>query len=78
VLYFAAGLAFFMPYENWNFTEATYFLMQTVTTVGYGDVVPENNLSRVMTCVFAAVGVAAVAGIFSEIMYQIFCIHRDR
>jgi hypothetical protein len=31
-----------------------------------------------MTCLFAAVGVAAVAGIFSELAYQIFCVHRDR
>jgi hypothetical protein len=34
LIYFALGLAFYMPYEGFNFTKTMYFLVQTVTTVG--------------------------------------------
>lgn len=35
LIYFGAGLAFYMTYEGYNFTTTMFFLVQTVTTVGY-------------------------------------------
>ena len=34
VIYYGAGLAFYMTYENFHLTETIYFLTSTVTTVG--------------------------------------------
>mmetsp|Transcript_23763 Transcript_23763/g.30948 ORF Transcript_23763/g.30948 Transcript_23763/m.30948 type:complete len:393 (+) Transcript_23763:24-1202(+) len=78
LVYTAIGLGFYMPYEGLNFTKTIYFLTQTITTVGYGDVVPTDNVSRIVTCIFMVFGVITVAASFSELMYQIFCVHRDR
>ena len=78
VIYFGAGFAFYVPYEGFHFTDTVYFLTQTITTVGYGDVVPSDNVSRMVTVLFIIVGVTSIAAVFSEMIHQIFCVHRDR
>ena len=35
--YFLMGLLFYTQHEKWSFTDAVYFCIVTVTTVGYGD-----------------------------------------
>ncbi|VDK48407.1 unnamed protein product [Anisakis simplex] len=40
---YTAGGAFLMQlWENWTFMEAFYFCFVTVTTIGFGDIVPQN------------------------------------
>ncbi|GMH51479.1 hypothetical protein TL16_g01021 [Triparma laevis f. inornata] len=38
----AIGLA-----ERWSFVDSVYFAVQTVTTIGYGDVSPETTAGKV-------------------------------
>ena len=35
-----------------------YFGVTTFTTVGYGDIVPDNDIARIFTCIYALSGVA--------------------
>jgi hypothetical protein len=78
LVYFGAGFGFYMGAESMNFTKTIYFLTQTITTVGYGDAIPKNDVARIVTCFFMIFGVVGVAAVFSELTYQIFCVHRDK
>jgi hypothetical protein len=39
-LYLAAGAGLFMLWEDWSFFEGFYFCFVTMTTIGFGDLVP--------------------------------------
>ena len=40
---------FFHRVEGWSYLDATYFSVMTVTTVGYGDLHPTNDVSKIFT-----------------------------
>lgn len=66
--YFIVGwIAYCFLFESFTFTEATYFLMVTLTTVGYGDLTPTSQSSRLFTMFFILFGIAIVAVALVEI-----------
>mmetsp|Transcript_47509 Transcript_47509/g.107698 ORF Transcript_47509/g.107698 Transcript_47509/m.107698 type:complete len:111 (-) Transcript_47509:149-481(-) len=73
VAYFGLGLAFYMGYSSWRLTETVYFLTATMTTVGYGDVLPSKPRAGevYVTCLFVVFGVVCVGAVFSEIAFQV-------
>ena len=60
VIYFAIGCAVYMHYEGWNLTDAIYFQMVTVSTVGYGDFSPSTDAMRVFTVFWILIGIIVV------------------
>ncbi len=44
--------------EGWSFIDSLYFTSVTITTVGYGDLHPSSDISKVFTIVLALSGVA--------------------
>ena len=46
--------------EDWSFVESLYFSTATVTTIGYGDIHPTNDASRLFTVGYALLGVGIV------------------
>ncbi|MCX6818305.1 MAG: potassium channel family protein [Candidatus Aenigmarchaeota archaeon] len=46
--------------ENWSWIQAFYFSVTTLTTVGYGDIHPTTDLSRLFTAGYILTGVAIV------------------
>ncbi|BES72327.1 hypothetical protein RE428_33450 [Marinobacter nanhaiticus D15-8W] len=52
-----AGTLFFSLAEQWSFADAFYFSVITLTTVGYGDLVPTTELTRSVTAIFVLCGV---------------------
>jgi hypothetical protein len=54
---------------GWSFVDSAYFMVQTITSIGYGDLVPENDRQRieVTTYMLLALTIAAIAvGIMME------------
>jgi hypothetical protein len=45
---------------SWSFVDAAYFGIVTATTVGYGDISPQNPGARLFACFFAVIGVGAI------------------
>lgn len=69
-IYLATGsLCFYLVSDQLNGTktneaiDALYFCIVTVTTVGYGDLVPGSTLAKLLACVFVFSGMA-VGGLF--------------
>jgi voltage-gated potassium channel len=52
------GTVVYRYMENWTWIQSFYFSVVTLTTVGYGDMHPTNDVSRLFTAFYIIVGVA--------------------
>ena len=50
-----------------NFSDAIWWTISTVTTVGYGDIVPNSIAGRIMGMVLMVVGIGVMAGFISQV-----------
>ena len=53
--------------EDWSWTESFYFTVCTLTTIGYGDLHPTTDPSRIFTAIFALAGVGVAFGSFGAL-----------
>ena len=53
----AVGTVAYHQIEGWSWITSFYFTVATLTTVGYGDIYPTTELSRLFTACFALAGV---------------------
>jgi voltage-gated potassium channel len=58
--YLIMGTVFFHLAEGWRFVDAFYFTGTTLTTVGYGDLHPTHDLTKVVAVLFAFSGIGIV------------------
>ena len=67
------GLAttFYRFVEGWSWIDSLYFTVVTLTTVGFGDVSPTSNFSKLFTILLILVGVAAVLGFLEYVMRKV-------
>lgn len=56
----AIGTFGFHLLEGWTFADSLYATLQTVTTVGYGDVTPKTIAGRIFASIYMFVGVGTV------------------
>jgi len=63
-----AGVVGYMWFENISFIDALYMTVITVSTVGYGDMVPIHTSGKIFTVFMVLVGVGYVMYMFSKIM----------
>lgn len=68
LLILLVGTLFFMLTEGLSFGDAIYLAITTITTVGYGDLVPLTKLGRLTAIVMMVAGVGTALYIFSAIM----------
>lgn len=61
------GTTTYHALEDWTWIQSFYFSVVTLTTVGYGDLAPSNDGSRLFTSVYILVGVG-IAITFLTIM----------
>ncbi|ODS36736.1 hypothetical protein BEH94_04265 [Candidatus Altiarchaeales archaeon WOR_SM1_SCG] len=60
------GTAAYHFIEGWTYIDSFYFAVSTLTTVGYGDIVPSTNGSKIFTAFYVLVGVSMFFyGLFS-------------
>lgn len=58
--YIALGVIFYTQVEEWSFVDALYFTITTLTTVGYGDVVPKDDSGKLFTAFFILLGLCLI------------------
>ncbi len=49
-----------MEGQNWTYLDSFYFSAMTLTTIGYGDLSPSHDMSKLVTVFYAFFGVALV------------------
>ena len=52
------GTLLFHRLEAWSWVQAFYFSVATITTVGYGDLYPTTDLSRIVVSIYILSGVS--------------------
>ena len=70
------GTVFFHFIEGWGWIDAYFFTVITLSTVGYGSLVPQTVVGKLGTTLFIFVGL----GLFSLAIHQFsdFTLHRRR
>ena len=73
--YMIFGTIFYHIEENWSYLNSFYFSGITLTTIGYGDLTPVSNLSKIITVIFAFSGVGIVLYSLSSLVEGYFHHH---
>ena len=47
------GTIFYAHHEHWRYVDAFYFCVMTMTTIGFGDLTPTTDLSKIFTVLYA-------------------------
>ena len=72
VLVLLIGTLAYHNLEGWGYVDSFYFTGMTMTTVGYGDLHPTTDLSKIFTVFFAFAGVGVSLFALSLIAAQYF------
>lgn len=63
----SVGIIGFMFIENMSLTDAIYFSIVTMATVGYGDIHPQTDIGKILTLIIIIGGVGAFFGVIASI-----------
>ncbi len=55
---FITAIVVYHDLEGWDWIDAAYFAASTITTVGYGDLTPTNDKSKLFTILYMLIGVS--------------------
>ena len=67
-LYLLAGTTVFSLLEGWSYPDSLYFSMVTLSTVGYGDLVPKTPYAKAVCCIFILIGVSLVSASMGAVL----------
>ncbi len=65
-IYFIA-IYLFEIYEGWGLLDSVYFVTSTISTVGYGDLVPQSSEGKIIAVALMWVGISVALYIISNI-----------
>jgi voltage-gated potassium channel len=66
----AHGTIFYWRFEDWSFIEALYFSVVTLTTVGYGDLTPTSDGTRIFTIIYIFSGLGVLVALLTAVAQQ--------
>ena len=73
------GTIFYHNIEGWRYLDSVFFTVVTITTVGYGNFVPQTDIGKVFTIFFIFSGIGVAFYTISLITRYIYSIEiRDR
>lgn len=61
------GMTFFHLVEGMSWLDALYFSVVTLTSVGYGDFVPETAIGKIFTMLYIVLGIGLFIAFFTEL-----------
>ena len=67
ILLLILGTVMYHRLENWTYISSFYFSVATLTTVGYGDLAPTHDISRLFTAGYILIGVTVAIASLSTI-----------
>ncbi len=67
VLVLLLGSMVYQNVEKWSYLDSVYFLVVTMTTIGYGDIAPVTNTGKIITIFASFFGIAMVFYMISVI-----------
>ncbi|MBU2577092.1 MAG: potassium channel family protein [Nanoarchaeota archaeon] len=72
IILLVGGIYFYSSVEEWRYIDSAYFTVATVTTVGYGDFVPETDIGKIFTMFFSFFGIGMALYFFTLVGRYIY------
>jgi len=72
----STGAVFFHLTEHLSWVDAFYFCTVTLTTVGYGDIVPVTDTEKIFTIFYILIGIGIIAT-FANLLIKSNTLRRD-
>ena len=66
-LLLVSGTMFYWSVEDWTLIQALYFSVVTLATVGYGDLTPTSDFSRIFTIIYIFIGLGVLVAFLSSL-----------
>lgn len=63
------GMVFYHFVEKFDWVNSFYFCTITLTTIGYGDIVPKTNPGKIFTSFYALIGIGII-GFFANVLVK--------
>lgn len=63
-----SSVIFYVSVEGWSIVDSLYFSVMTISTIGYGDLTPTTDISKLFTIVFALLGIGVFVAIVTKIV----------
>ena len=67
IMLLVSGSVFYVFNEGWSIIDALYFCVMTMSTVGYGDLLPSNDISKIFTIVYSLMTIGVFVGVASKL-----------
>jgi hypothetical protein len=74
----AGSTIFYWRYEGWSIIDSLYFSVMTMSTIGYGDLAPSHDLSKLFTIAFSILSIGMFAAVTSKIVATIIKHRHDK
>ena len=71
------GTYFYWHVEGWSVIDSLYFSIMTMSTIGYGDLVPTTDFSKLFTIIFAILSIGVFVAVVSKLV-QITLQHKKK
>lgn len=62
------GTLFFHRYESWSYVDSFYFSTMTLTTIGYGDLVPTTDFTKIFTSIYSIFGIGIILYLLTAVI----------
>lgn len=69
--YYGLGVGVYGHLEGWGFTDCVYFTTASVTTVGYGDIVPATHAGMLFSIFFLGAGLVLVGSLLNDLGHAV-------
>ncbi len=69
---------FYVKVEHWSVIDALYFSVMTMATVGYGDLTPTTDVSKLFTVVYAFISIGTFVSFTAKCVQIMFINHQKK
>lgn len=69
--FYAVGVGIFMHLEGWSFEDSFWFVTQTISTVGYGNLAPKTVSGRIFDIFYLLVGILLTFSVIGDVTHNI-------
>lgn len=69
VMLYIISVFFYHKFEGWSYLDGFYFVTMTITTIGFGDIVPKTDEGKLFTIFLAFVGISLAFLLIANIAF---------